>query len=260
MTDGELVATEASDAGVVVVRLQNPPMNALSQELLRQLRDVGRKLGADASVKAVVVAGGEKAFAAGADISEFGDQDAARAISQGFREAFDAIAAIPRPVIAAIRGYALGGGLELALACDLRVAGEHSRLGQPEILLGIIPGAGGTQRLPRLVGPARAKEMIWSGRQVRAEEAHAIGLVDRVVPSGEEEHAAQHWARELAKGAVAAMGLAKRVIDEGLGRPVADGLDLEREAFVEVFGTEDAQTGVQSFLANGPGRAAFSGR
>ena len=252
--------TAEGDGGVVVVRLQNPPMNALSQELLQQLRDIARQLGADASVKAVVVAGGEKAFAAGADISEFGDQDAARAIAQGFREAFDALAAIPRPVIASIRGYALGGGLELAMACDLRVAGETARLGQPEILLGIIPGAGGTQRLARLVGPARAKEIIWSGRQVRADEAYAIGLVDRVVAPGEEEHAARHWATELAKGPVVAMGLAKRVVDDGLGRPLADGLDLERDAFVEVFGTDDARAGVQSFLADGPGKATFTGR
>ncbi len=256
----DLVVTAPPEDGVVVVRLQNPPMNALSQALLRRLRDTMQKLGADETVKAIVVAGGEKAFAAGADISEFGGQEAARAISQSFREAFDAIAAIPRPVIAAIRGYALGGGLELAMTCDFRVAGETARLGQPEILLGIIPGAGGTQRLTRLVGPARAKEIIWSGRQVRAEEAHAIGLVDRVVAPGEEVHAALHWATELAKGPVVAIGLAKRVIDDGLGRPLADGLDLEREAFVEVFGTEDARTGVQSFLADGPGKAKFVGR
>jgi enoyl-CoA hydratase/carnithine racemase len=208
----------------------------------------------------VVVAGGEKAFAAGADISEFTGQDAARVIAGAFRDAFDAVVAIPRPVIAAIRGYALGGGLELACACDFRVAGETARMGQPEILLGIIPGAGATQRLTRLVGPARAKDMIWSGRQVRAEEALEIGLVDRVVTPGEEEHAALHWASELGKGAVVAMGMAKRAIDDGLDRPLADGLDLERDAFVEVFGTEDARTGVESFLAHGPGKARFSGR
>jgi enoyl-CoA hydratase/carnithine racemase len=216
MTD-DLVLTERDADGVAVVRLNNGTMNPLSRAVLERLRDVARELGADASVKAVVVAGGEKALAAGADISEFSGQDAARVIAGAFRDAFDALAAIPRPVIAAIRGYALGGGLELACACDLRVAGEKARFGQPEILLGIIPGAGGTQRLTRLVGPARAKEMIWSGRQVRADEALAMGLVDRVVAPGEEEHAAIHWAAELAKGAVVAMGLAKRVIDDGLG-------------------------------------------
>jgi enoyl-CoA hydratase/carnithine racemase len=256
----DLVLTEVAAESVVLLRLQNGSMNTLSQELLRQLRDGARRVADDPGVKAVVVAGGEKAFAAGADISEFGDQEAARRIAKGFRDAFDAIAAIPRPVIAAIRGYALGGGLELAMACDLRVAGETARVGQPEVLLGIIPGAGATQRLARLVGPARAKEMIWSGRQVRSEEAHAIGLVDRVTAPGDEEHVAVHWASEFAKGAVVAMGLAKSVIDAGLGIPIAEGLDLERDAFVEVVATEDAATGVASFIDNGPGKARFAGR
>ena len=255
-----LILVEPNSDGVVVVRLNKPPMNPLGRALLEELRDIALTVGGDATVKAVVVAGGEKAFAAGADIAEFSGQDAARAISDAFRGAFDAVAAIPRPVIAAIRGYALGGGLELACACDLRVAGETARLGQPEILLGIIPGAGATQRLTRLVGPARAKEMIWSGRQVRAEESLAIGLVDRVVATGDEEHVARHWAAELGRGAVVAMGLAKRVIDDGLGRPLAEGLDRERDAFVEVFATDDASTGVRSFLADGPGKAKFAGR
>jgi enoyl-CoA hydratase len=256
----DLVLSERSDDGVVTLRLNNPPMNALSRAVLAALRDAAHTVTADASVKAVVVAGGEKAFAAGADISEFGGPDEARAIGQSFREAFDAVAAIPRPVIAAVRGYALGGGCELACACDLRVAGENARFGQPEILLGIIPGAGGTQRLTRLVGPARAKELIFSGRQVRAEEALASGLVDRVVAPAEVEHAALHWAAELGKGAVVAMGLAKRVIDAGIGVPLDHGLDLELAAFIDVFDTEDARTGVQSFLENGPGKAKFSGR
>jgi enoyl-CoA hydratase len=256
----ELVLTEPHDDGVVVLRLNRPPMNPLSRALLGALGDTARAVAADGGVKAVVVAGSEKAFAAGADIAEFSDQAAARVIEDAFRDAFDAVAAIPRPVIAAIRGYALGGGLELAMACDLRVAATTARVGQPEILLGIIPGAGGTQRLARLVGPARAKELIWSGRQVRAEEAHAIGLVDRVVEPHEVEDAALHWAHELGRGAVVAMGLAKRVIDDGLGIPLADGLDRERDAFVEVFGSEDARTGVQSFLEHGPGKARFAGR
>jgi len=256
----DLVLTERHDGGVVLLRLDNGTMNPLSRAVLASLRDAVRAAAADANVKAIVITGGEKAFAAGADISEFGGQDAALAIAGSFREAFDAIGSVPRPVIAAIHGYALGGGLELAMACDLRVAGETSRLGQPEILLGIIPGAGGTQRLARLVGPARAKEMIWSGRQVRADEALAIGLVDRVVAPNEVEHAALHWASELARGAVVAMGLAKQVIDAGLGVPLAAGLDLERDAFVEVFGTDDARTGVASFLADGPGKAKFAGK
>ncbi len=204
--------------------------------------------------------GGAKAFAAGADITEFGGPDEARAIGQRFRAAYDAIGEIPRPVIAAINGVALGGGLELALACDLRVAAENARVGQPEILLGVIPGAGATQRLPRLIGTAPAKELIWSGRQVKADEALALGLVDRVVPAAELEDAARAWAASLASGAVVAMGVAKIVIDGGMDGRLDDGLDLEAEAFAEVFGTEDAATGVRSFLEHGPGKAKFVGR
>ncbi|MBM3674055.1 MAG: enoyl-CoA hydratase/isomerase family protein [Actinobacteria bacterium] len=255
-----LVLTDIRADGVATLRLNRPPMNALSQALLTELGAAARALGDHERVKAVVVLGGEKAFAAGADISEFSDQAAAKRIGKTFRHAFDAVAAIARPVIAAVNGFALGGGMELACACDLRVAGDRAKLGQPEILLGIIPGAGGTQRLTRLVGPARAKDLVWSGRQVGSDEALAMGLVDRVVPAGECEEHALDWAAELASGAVAAMGLAKGAIDGGLDGSLARGLDLEAEAFVEVFGTEDAKTGVASFLEHGPGRATFSGR
>jgi enoyl-CoA hydratase len=256
----ELVLTERNDGGVALLRLNRPPMNPLSIALLGDLRDAAQALAADRDVKAVVVAGSEKAFAAGADIGELTDQAGARASADAFRTAFDAVAAIPRPVIAAVRGYALGGGCELALACDLRVGSENARIGQPEILLGVLPGAGGSQRLARLIGPSRAKEICWSGRQVRADEAHQLGILDRVVPSDEVEENALHWAAHLARGAVVAMGLVKRVIDDGLDRPLAEGLDLESDAFVEVFGTEDARIGVQSFLEHGPGKAKFSGR
>jgi enoyl-CoA hydratase/carnithine racemase len=259
MTD-DLVLREDLPSGVVTLRLNRPPMNALSQAMLTAIGDAAADLRDAPAVKAVVVLGSEKALAAGADIKEFGSQDAARTIGAAFRRAFDGIAAIPRPVIAAIRGFALGGGMELALACDLRVAADSARMGQPEVLLGIIPGAGGTQRLPRLIGPARAKELIWSGRMVRADEALALGLVDRVVPAEETEAAAIAWATELASGAVAAMGLAKGAIDDGLDGSLTRGNDIEAEAFVEVFGTEDAATGVASFLEQGPGQATFSGR
>ena len=255
----DLVLTEQHDGGVALLRLNRPPMNPLSIALLGELRAAATALANDASVKAVVIAGSEKALAAGADISELNGPAGARASADAFRAAFDAVASIPRPVIAAIRGYALGGGCELALTCDLRVGADTSRVGQPEILLGVIPGAGGTQRLARLVGPAKAKELVWSGRQVRADEAHALGILDRVVPSDEVEENALHWAAQLGQGAVVAMGLAKRVIDDGLGRRLAKGLDMEAEAFVEVFGTDDARVGVASFLEHGPGKAKFSG-
>jgi enoyl-CoA hydratase len=258
--DEPLVRTEPQPDGVTLVRLHRPPLNALSQALLSELRATAQSIAADPSINAVVIAGNDRAFAAGADITEFGSPDDAHAIGSQFRAAFDAVAAIPRPVIAAIRGFALGGGLELALACDLRVAAGTARLGQPEILLGIIPGAGATQRLPRLVGPARAKEIVWSGRQVRADEAHAIGLVDRVAPADETEASALAWAATFAAGAVVAMGAAKRVIDRGLDGPLGAGLDLEHHAFIEIFGTDDAAEGVRSFLEHGPGHATFRGR
>jgi enoyl-CoA hydratase/carnithine racemase len=256
----ELVLTEVRADGVATLRLNRPPMNALSQALLAEIAGAAESFASDDAVKAVVVLGGEKAFAAGADISEFGDQHAAKRIERSFRAAFDGVAAIPRPVIAAVNGFALGGGLELAMSCDLRIASEKARVGQPEILLGIIPGAGGTQRLTRLVGPARAKELVWSGRQVKADEALAIGLVDRVAPPDELEDQALAWAAELASGAVVAMGLAKQAIDDGLDGSLARGLDLEAEAFIEVFATDDARVGIASFLEHGPGKAKFSGR
>ena len=253
------VSTERRDDGVALVRLDRPKMNALSTELLAELADVARDL-TSKPPGAVVVWGGDRIFAAGADIAEFKGPDEARVIGGRFREALDAVAAIPRAVIAAVNGYALGGGCELALACDFRVAADNAKFGQPEILLGIIPGGGGTQRLARLVGPARAKDLILSGRQVAAEEAERIGLADRVVPAGEVLDTALAWAAELAKGAVVAQGLAKSAIDEGLSRTLAEGLTWEQDLFADVFATEDATTGVQSFLEHGPGKANFSGR
>ena len=163
-------------------------------------------------------------------------------------------------MIAAVHGVALGGGLELAMACDLRIAADTARVGQPEILLGIIPGAGGTQRLPRLVGPARAKELIWSGRQVKAEEALVIGLVDRVVPVDELRRSRARVGGRARVGRGGGDG-AREARDRPRARRDPRGrLDLEADAFVEVFGTEDAATGVQSFLEHGPGKARFTGR
>lgn len=254
---GELIATERRSDGVEVVTLQRPPMNALSAELLAELAGVAEGLAKDPDLKAVVVTGGERVFAAGADI---GQLQGPENLIGNFRRAFDGLAALPRPVIAAIAGYALGGGLELALACDLRVASATARLGVPEILLGLYPAAGGTQRLPRLIGPARTKELIWSGRHVKPDEALAIGLVDKVVPAGEHLGAALEWAGTLARGAVVAMGLAKRAIDGGLDATLAEGLDLEAELFADAIRTEDADVGIRSFFEHGPGKARFVGR
>jgi enoyl-CoA hydratase len=253
------VSLERRDDGVALVRLDRPKMNALSAELLAELAEIARQLTVEPP-GAVVVWGGERIFAAGAEISEFGGPDEARHIGGRFREALDMLAAVPRATVAAITGYALGGGCELALACDFRVAGEGAKLGQPEILLGIIPGGGGTQRLTRLVGSSRAKDMILTGRQVAVDEALAWGLVDRVVPNDQVLDAALELAGSLAKGPLQAQAMCKRAIDEGLDGTLDAGLDLEQELFAMVFATDDAKIGVQSFLENGPGKATFTGR
>jgi enoyl-CoA hydratase/carnithine racemase len=253
------VTLERRDDGVALVRLDRPKANALSVALLEELAEIVRSLLRDPP-GAVVVWGGERIFAAGADISEFGGPEAARRIGGHFRAALDGLAGMPRATIAAINGVALGGGCELALACDFRVVADNARLGQPEILLGIIPGGGGTQRLPRLIGAARAKDLVLTGRQVSADEALRIGLADRVVPAGEVIDTALAWAGEFARGPLLAQRLAKAVIDEGLQGSLAEGLELEQDAFGRVFETEDAATGVSSFLEEGPGKATFAGR
>ena len=263
-----LVHVERRPDGVAVLRLDNGKVNALSQEMLRQLEAAAIDL-QDDPPGAVVVTGGDRIFAAGAEISEFRSPEdpslvitraEAELLGQHFLRALNAVAEIPRATIAAISGFALGGGCELALACDFRIASEKAKLGQPEILLGIIPGGGGTQRLSRLVGPARAKDLIFTGRQVRADEALAMGLVDEVVAHDDVLDRALDKASALAAGAVVAQAMAKRAIDRGLDITLNGGLDLEQQLFAEIFTTDDANIGVQSFLESGPGNAEFTGR
>ena len=215
-----------------------------------------------ADVRAVIVYGGPKVFAAGADVKEMAGWDYQRTVdrSAALQSAFTAVARIPKPVIAAVTGYALGGGCELALCCDLRVVGDNAKLGQPEILLGIIPGAGGTQRLPRLVGPSRAKEIIFTGRFVGAEEALRIGLVDRVVAPDDVYTEARALAASLASGPAYALRAAKEAIDRGLEVDLDTGLEIERLQFAGLFATEDRAIGMTSFVEDGPGKATFVGR
>jgi enoyl-CoA hydratase/carnithine racemase len=254
-----LVSVERRDDGVAVLRLDNPKVNAMSTALLAELRDAADGLTADPP-GAVVVTGGERVFAAGADIGEFGGPEVGRRIGAAFRDALGAVAAIPRFTIAAITGVALGGGCELALACDWRICADNARLGQPEILLGIIPGAGGTQRLSRLVGPSRAKDLVFTGRFVKAEEALAIGLVDRVVAPDAVYQEAVEWAAQFAGAATYALRAAKEAVDRGLETDLETGLEIERQQFAALFATEDRTIGMQSFVESGPGKAQFRGR
>jgi enoyl-CoA hydratase len=246
--------------GVGTIRLDRPPMNALNIATQDRLRDLAQEAACRDDVRAVVVWGGEKVFAAGADIKEMQAMSYQDMVgrSRGLQDSFTALARIPKPVIAAVNGYALGGGCELALCADVRIAGESAKLGQPEILLGLIPGAGGTQRLSRLVGPAKAKDLIFTGRQISAEEALSIGLVDRVVPDTEVYEQAYAWAARLARGPAYALRAAKEAVDAGLETDLETGLAVERALFTGLFATEDRETGMRSFVEEGPGKARFS--
>lgn len=258
---GEFVRVE-HDGAIATIRLDRPPMNALTAQGQDELAAAAADVAADPATRAVVICGGGKVFAAGVDIKEMADAGYPRmaADSRRLQAAFTAVAKIPKPVVAAVNGYALGGGLELALCADFRVAGESARLGQPEILLGIIPGAGGTQRLPRLIGPARAKDIIYTGRFVPAPEALEIGLVDRVVPDAETYHAARDLVTRYATGPALALRAAKQAIDGGLETDLDTGLEIERLHFSGLFATEDQRAGMRSFIENGPGKATFTGR
>jgi enoyl-CoA hydratase/carnithine racemase len=258
---GEFVRVETDEA-IATIKLGRPPMNALNAQVQAEIAAAADEVSADPAVRAVVLYGGPKVFAAGADIKEMSDLSYAEmaAGSQRLQASFTAVAKIPKPVVAAITGYALGGGLELALCADFRVAGQSARVGQPEILLGIIPGAGGTQRLPRLIGPARAKDIIFTGRFVDAAEALAIGLVDRVVPDEEVYDAARGLVARYATGPALALRAAKQAVDAGLETDLDTGLEIERLQFAGLFATEDQRAGMRSFTENGPGKATFTGR
>ncbi len=258
---GEFVRLEVEGA-VGTIRLDRPPLNALSRQLQDELRACAVDAAQRADVRAVVVYGGEKVFAAGADVKEmaamsYSDVAAvARRVSAGL----GAVAEIPKPTVAAITGYALGGGMEVALGCDRRIAGDNVKLGQPEMLLGVIPGGGGTQRLARLVGAPRAKDLIYTGRFVEAAEALAIGLVDAVVAPDDVYAAARSWAEQFTTGPALALAAAKQAIDGGLAVDLRSGLDLESELFAAMFATEDQTIGMRSFVQDGPGKAEFTGR
>ena len=245
--------------GVGTIRLDRPPMNALDVATQDRLKELAEEATRREDVRAVIVYGGEKVFAAGADIKEMQNMDHTAMVlrSRALQDSFTAVARIPKPVVAAITGYALGGGCELALCADFRIAAANAKLGQPEILLGLIPGAGGTQRLARLVGPSKAKDLIFTGRMVKADEALTLGLVDRVVPAEDVYTEAHAWAAKLAQGPAIALRAAKESIDTGLETDIETGLAVERNWFAGLFATEDRQRGMKSFVEEGPGKAKF---
>jgi enoyl-CoA hydratase/carnithine racemase len=258
---GEFVRLEVED-GVGTIRIDRPKMNALNVQVQEEIRAAAAEATERDDVRAVVVYGGERVFAAGADIKEMADMSYADMVARSgpLQSALTAVARIPKPVVAAVTGYALGGGCELALCADVRIAADDATLGQPEILLGIMPGAGGTQRLTRLVGPAKAKDIVFTGRFVKADEALRIGLVDKTVPADQVYDEALAWARQFSNGAAMALRAAKETIDRGLEVDLETGLEIERAQFAALFATEDRTIGMRSFMENGPGKAEFTGR
>ena len=250
------------EEGIAIVTIDNPSsLNALNAATLTQLERTFDSLANNPEVRGVIITGGgEKAFVAGADITEFLQVkgDTAPAFMARGQRIFDKIETFDRPVIAAINGFTLGGGNELALCCDIRIAAENALFGQPEVNLGLIPGYGGTQRLPRLIGPGKAKEIIFADERINAQEALRIGLVERVVPKGQAVEEAKKLLRKIFGKGPVAVKMAKKAMNEGLGMSLRGGLDLEGQCQGTCFGTEDKDEGAKAFLEKRP--ANFKGR
>ena len=258
---GEFVTLEVKD-GIGTIRLDRPPVNALNAQVTAELSEAAKEASDRDDVRAVILYGGEKTFAGGADIKEMASRSYPEIAKFGAKltGTLAEIAAIPKPVVAAVTGYALGGGLELALAADRRIAGDNVKVGQPEIQLGVIPGAGGTQRLARLIGPSKAKDIVYTGRFVKADEALALGIVDEVVAPDDVYTAAHKWAAQFANGPAVALRAAKAAIDGGLDLDLDNALKLESHLFAALWATEDQKNGMRSFIENGPGKATFEGK
>ncbi|GAB76652.1 short chain enoyl-CoA hydratase [Austwickia chelonae] len=257
----EYVRLEVAD-GIGTIRVDKPRMNPLDASVQDAIAAYAVEADARDDIRAVIVYGGEQVFAAGADVKEMSRMSYPDMVCRakhvgGFTTA---VARIGKPTVAAIEGYALGAGCELALACDFRVAAQNAVLGQPEVLLGLMPGAGGTQRLPRLIGPAKAKDMIFTGRQVDAQEALQMGLVDEISAPGQAWVAARERMRRFVGGPAMAVRHAKEAVDRGLETDVETGTAIEAMLFAGVFATEDARAGMASFVEKGPGKAVFEGR
>jgi enoyl-CoA hydratase/carnithine racemase len=250
-TDWRMIQLD-KDGPLAIVTLTNPPLNVLHPHMVAELDACFTGLATDADVVVAIVTGqGERAFCAGFDIKEFPSlmvPGAAAQLTRVLHASLNKIAHLGKPTIAAVNGLALGGGLELSMACDLRLVAANAQMGQPEIKLGLLPGAGGTQRLPRLVGAGMAKELMYTGDPISAAEAYRIGLANRVVPAGEALAAARQMGQTIAGMAGVALRSIQEAVDRGLDTTLDAGLQIEAEAFANVFQTEDVHEGVEAFI------------
>ena len=250
-TDWRMIHLE-HDGPLAIVTLTNPPLNVLHPHMIAELDACCTRLATDADVVAVIVTGqGERAFCAGFDIKEFPGlmaPGAAARLTRALHASLNKLAHLGKPTIAAVNGLALGGGLELSMACDLRIVAANAQMGQPEIKLGLLPGAGGTQRLPRLVGAGIAKELLYTGDPISAEEAYRIGLANRVVPAGAALVAARQMGQTIAGMAGVALRYIQEAVDRGLDTTLEAGLQIEADLFAKVFQTEDVREGVEAFI------------
>lgn len=254
MLNEEKVVFLSKEDGIATITIDNPPVNTLSAAVVHQLTDIIEQVENDSEVIVVIITGaGEKSFMAGGNIKEFpewigkGEQYGASK-SLWLQYPLNKIDRLSKPTIAAINGFALGGGCELALSCDIRVAEEQAQIGLPEVKLGLFPGAGGSQRLPRLIGEGKAKEMMFIGEPITAQEAEKIGLVNYVVPKNQAYEKANELAKKMAKYSLTALSNLKKAIQEGGARPLEDGLNVEARYFGKVFQSEDVQEGVTAFI------------
>ena len=240
------------ESGIGLLTIARPKaMNALNADTMKELEEVFTKVATDSSVKAIIITGdGEKAFVAGADISYMAKMNAmeGRAWGEFGQRVFQMIEDLPQPVIAAVNGFALGGGCELSMACDIRIASENAKFGQPEVTLGIPAGFGGTQRMPRLIGKGRAKELLYTGDMINAEEALKIGLVNHVVPLAELLDKAKAIAAKIVERAPLAVQITKAAINRGIEMDQRSGISYEAEVFGLMFSTEDQKEGMAAFL------------
>ncbi|MFC4558429.1 enoyl-CoA hydratase/isomerase family protein [Virgibacillus kekensis] len=248
---GELVS-HRKEGAVGIITIDHPPLNVMSTQVQKEIRTSVEVLKNDEEVVCVVLTtAGEKAFMAGADIKEFpsmiGDPEMTPWVME-LHAIFSELDDLPKPTIAVLDGLTLGGGCELALTFDIRIAEEHAKIGLPEVNLGLFPGGGGTQRLPRLVGEAKAKEIMFTGEPITAQEAERIGLVNQVVPTGEGFTAAMEMAAKIAGKSLQSLSRIKRAVDEGVEKNLKEGLELEAELFTDVFQTEDVKEGVEAFI------------